>query len=174
MLNGRALGLIGCGRIGSWMARYARAFNMRIEGHDPHLAVMPQGVRRVPLPELMATSDAVSVHVPLTLETRGLVSAELLARIKPGAIFVNTSRGAVVDEGALLEGLKSGRIGAAGLDVLDGEPVISNHPLLGYAQTHDNLLITPHCGGFSPDAVARVAGHAAGVALEFLSRNERP
>jgi len=170
MLNGRQLGLIGCGRIGGFMARYAQAFGMRVAGHDPHSSRLPAGVRRVPLPQLMAESDVVSVHVPLTAETQGLVSAELFACIKPGAIFVNTSRGAVVDEAALLAGLEAGRVGAAGLDVLDGEPCIAEHPLLIYAGTHDNLLITPHCGGFSPDAVARVAAHAARAALELLTR----
>ena len=84
------------------------------------------------------------------------VAASELAQIKPGAIVLNTSRGAIVDEAALLAGLKSGRIGAAGIDVLDGEPEIADHPLLAHAREHDNLLITPHCGGFSPDAVAIV------------------
>jgi D-3-phosphoglycerate dehydrogenase len=174
MLNGRQLGLIGCGRIGGWMARYAQAFGMRVVGYDPHLSQLPAGVLRVSVDQLMATSDVISVHVPLDETTKGLVSAALFGRIKPGAIFVNTSRGAIADEAALLEGLKAGRIGAAGLDVLDGEPAIANHPLLAYAREHDNLLITPHCGGFSPDAVERVSAHAARVALAVIRAEITP
>jgi len=168
MLNGRQLGLIGCGRIGGWMARYAVAFGMRVVGYDPHCVEWPATIERRSCEELMETSDIVSVHVPLTTETRGLISAVLLNRIKPGAILINTSRGAIVDEAALLACLQSGRIGAAGLDVLNGEPVVATHPLVEYARSHDNLLITPHCGGYSPDAVAIVSAHAASVALTVI------
>jgi D-3-phosphoglycerate dehydrogenase len=168
MLNGRQLGLIGCGRIGGWMARYGRAFGMRVVGYDPHRAEWPADIERVSMRELMRTSDVISVHVPLNDETIGLVSAAAFAEIKPGAIFINTSRSAIADEAALLAGLESGRIAAAGLDVLDGEPDISGNPLLGYARARDNLLITPHCGGFSPDAVAIVSAHAARVALGLI------
>jgi D-3-phosphoglycerate dehydrogenase len=168
MLNGRQLGLIGCGRIGGWMSRYARAFGMHVVGYDPHRTELPFGIVRVSIETLMQTSDVISVHVPLNAQTNGLVSSALLAQIKPGAIFINTSRGAFVDEIALLTGLQSGRIAAAGLDVLNGEPAISEHPLVCYARDHDNLLITPHYGGFSPDAVAIVSAHAARVALAVL------
>lgn len=161
MLNGRCLGLFGCGRIGQWMAGYARAFGMRVLGHDPHLADWPANIERCAPEDLVAQADVISVHVHLSDETRGLLSADLLARAKPGAIVINTSRGAVIDEAALLAGLESGRIGAAGLDVLDGEPEIATHPLLAYARRHDNLIITPHCGGFSPDAVRVVCRRAA-------------
>lgn len=168
MLNGRTLGLIGCGRIGQWMARYAAAFGMNVVGHDPHIAPWPAGIEQRSLAEVMAESDVVSVHVHLNDETRGLVSADLLAAAKPGLILVNTSRGAVVDEDALLAGLETGRIGAAGLDVLEGEPDIAAHPLIRYSQTHDNLIVTPHCGGFSPDAVRLVCRRAAEKILEHF------
>ena len=161
MLNGRTLGLIGCGRLGQWMARYAAAFGLQVLGHDPHVEAWPEQIVRTPLEEIMQRADIVSVHVHLSEETRGLVSRRLLEMAKPGLILINTSRGAIVDEAALLDGLESGRIGAAGLDVLDGEPEIGNHPLIGYARGHDNLLITPHIGGFSPDAVRRVCQRAA-------------
>lgn len=161
MLHGRRLGIVGCGRIGGWMARYGRAFAMEIVGYDPFQDVLPEGVTRVTLEELVSTSDVITLHVHLTDETRGLMSAELIDRMTPGAIFLNTSRGALADEVALLEALKSGRVAAAGLDVLDGEPDITEHPLRRYAQEHDNLLITPHCGGFSPDAVRVVCRRAA-------------
>jgi D-3-phosphoglycerate dehydrogenase len=160
---------VGFGRIGGWMSRYAKAFGMHVVAYDPYQSSFPDDVRSVSLTEVMQ-SDVVSVHVPLTKETDGLIGRELLAAIKPGAIFVNTSRGAIVDEVALLEGLETGRISAAGLDVLQGEPQIEAHPLLAYARSHDNLLITPHCGGFSPDAVALVSAHAARVALDYIRR----
>jgi len=99
--------------------------------------------------------------VHLSEETTGLLSPDLLAGIKPGAIVINTSRGAIIDEAALLAGLESGRIGAAGLDVLDGEPEIDQHPLIVYSRSHDNLIVTPHIGGFSPDAVRVVCRRAA-------------
>ena len=161
MLNGRQLGVVGCGRIGGWMARYARAFGMDVVGYDPFITVMPADIRPVPLEELVETSDAITVHVHLSDETRGLMSADMFRRIKPGAIFLNTSRGAIADEPALLRALESGRVSAAGLDVLDGEPDVQDHPLRRYAERHDNLLITPHCGGFSPDAVRVVCRRAA-------------
>lgn len=170
MLNGRSLGVVGCGRIGQWMARYARAFGMEVKGYDPFVSPWPEEIRRVPLEELVETSDFISVHVHLTAETRGLISAGLFARMKPGAVFINTSRGALADEAALLAALESGRLAAAGLDVLEGEPDIADHPLLRYAQGHDNLLITPHCGGFSPDAVRRVCDLAARKIVAELER----
>lgn len=168
MLNGRRLGLIGLGRIGGWMSRYAKAFGMDVVGHDPHQQSLPPGVHRVPLPELFRTSDFISVHVHLNAETTGLVSKALLNEVKPGAVLINTSRGAIVDEAALLAALESGRLAGAGLDVLEGEPKIDDHPLVRYARTHTNLLITPHVGGFSPDAVRIVCRRAADKILEHL------
>ncbi len=168
MVRGRTLGLIGVGRIGGWMARYAQAFGMTVLGFDPYQDTMPAGVESAPLRDLIAASDFVSVHVHLSDETRGLVSRDLLEAAKPGLILINTSRGAIVDEAALLDGLESGRLGGAGLDVLDGEPDTADHPLITYSQSHDNLLITPHCGGFSPDAVRLVCARAAQKIVEHL------
>jgi phosphoglycerate dehydrogenase-like enzyme len=162
MLKGKRLGLIGCGRIGGWMARYALAFGMEAAGYDPYLKEWPDNIRKVSLDQLMGTSDFISVHVHLTDETRGLISRTLMEKIKPGTVFINTSRGAIADEQALLDGLKSGRISGAGLDVLTGEPDVAEHPLVKYSREHGNVLITPHCGGFSPDAVRVVCAHAAG------------
>ena len=168
MLNGRRLGLVGCGRIGGWMARYAQAFGMDVVGYDPFVSTMPPGVQAVGLEELCATSDAISIHVHLSEGTRGLISASLFERMKPGAIFLNTSRGAIADERALLHALETGRLGGAGLDVLEGEPDVEDHPLRKYAETHENLLITPHCGGYSPDAVKVVCRRAAEKILRVL------
>jgi D-3-phosphoglycerate dehydrogenase len=91
--------------------------------------------------------------------------------MKLGAVFINTSRGGLTDEKALLESLLEGRIGAAGVDVLEGEPAIDEHPLVGYARTHDNLIITPHIGGFSPDAVKTVVAYAARRIADVLGQN---
>ncbi len=161
MLKGKVLGLIGCGRIGGWMSRYGQAFGMAVLAHDPHQQSLPPGVERRSLESLVEESDFVSIHVHLSDETRGMVSRALLERFKRGAVFVNTSRGALADETALRDALVAGRIAAAGVDVLEGEPDVSTHPLIEYARTHDNLIVTPHCGGFSPDAVRIVCRRAA-------------
>lgn len=168
MLNGRRIGIIGCGRIGTWMSRYARAFAMDIVGYDPLIAGYPPHIRPVPLDELARTSDFITVHVPLTDDTIGLFSKKHCAMVKPGAILINTSRGAIIDEQGLLKALESNQMGAAGLDVLADEPDIQQSPLYQYARAHDNLIITPHCGGFSHDAVKVVCRRAAEKIIEHL------
>jgi D-3-phosphoglycerate dehydrogenase len=169
MLKGKRIGIIGCGRIGTWMSRYARAFDMDIVGYDPLLDNFPPQIKPVSLEELVRTSDFITIHVPLNENTKELLSEDLFVIIKRGAILINTSRGAVVDEKALLNGLENGRLLAAGLDVLTDEPDIEKSPLFHYAQTHDNLIITPHCGGFSHDAVRIVCRRAAEKIIEYLS-----
>lgn len=172
MLRGKTLGLIGCGRIGSWMARYARAFEMEVVGYDPFISRWPAEIRGGrTLDELLSTADFISIHVPLNDQTRGLIGARELARAKFGAVLINTSRGGVTDEAAVLEALKTGRLGGAGLDVLDGEPAIEHHPLIDYARTHDNVVITPHIGGFCPDAVKIVVAHAARKIARLLTES---
>lgn len=168
MLKGKKLGLVGCGRIGGWMSRYAQAFGMDVIGFDPHLPVFPETISPRPLEEVVTTSDFVSVHVHLSPETEGLVSRELIQKMRPGAILINTSRGGIVDEAALYDAIESGLLGGAGLDVLKGEPETADHPLVILSRTHPNLLITPHCGGFSPDAVRLVCAHAAGKIRDML------
>jgi len=161
MLNGRRLGLIGCGRIGSWMSRYARAFGMDVIGYDPNLPKFPETIQKVSLEDVYSSSDFISIHVHLMPETAKLIDKKAFSLMRQGVIFINTSRGGLVDEGAMLEALRSGKIGAAGIDVLDGEPDINSHALVEYARSNSNLLITPHCGGFSPDAVKKVCALAA-------------
>jgi len=168
MLNGRRIGIIGCGRIGTWMSRYARAFGMDIVGYDPLLTEYPLHIKPVSLEELARTSDFITIHVPLTEDTIGLFSKKHCEMVKPGAILINTSRGAVVDEQGLLRALETNQMGAAGLDVLADEPDIQNSALYHYAQAHDNLIITPHCGGFSHDAVKVVCRRAAEKIVEYL------
>lgn len=168
MLRGKTLGLVGCGRIGQWMARYASAFGMRVIGHDPYVSPWPEDIEKTDVRGVMANADFISMHVHLSEKTRGLVGRPEFEIVKPGAIFINTSRGAVADETALLDALLSGRLAGAGLDVLEGEPDIDSHPLIEYCRAHDNLIVTPHCGGFSPDAVAMVCAHATEVAMREL------
>jgi len=167
MLKGKQIGIIGCGRIGSWMGRYATAFGMRVVGYDPYLATLPPEIHATGLDDLLATSDFITLHIHLTEENKNFLSAERFRQIKQGAVIINTSRGAVLDERALLEGLVAGRIQAAGLDVLATEPEIGTNILVGYAREHDNLIITPHCGGFSPEAVLMVTQHALNKILQF-------
>jgi D-3-phosphoglycerate dehydrogenase len=153
MLRGRTLGVIGCGRIGTWISRYASAFEMRVLGYDPFVSTLPASFEPVDLDTLLATSDMVTIHVSYSEAARHLVDRDRIFRMKRGAVLVNTSRGELVDETALLDALKSGHLSGAGLDVLQGEPDIDDHPLVCYAREHPNLVITPHIGGFSPDAL---------------------
>lgn len=171
MLNGKTLGIIGCGRIGGWMGRYAAAFGMTNLGYDPFLddASFPSHIQRVELDELLNRSDFVTVHVPLSDQTEGLLGAKELELMKHGSIVINTSRGGIVDEAALLAALQSGHLRGAGLDVLKGEPDIAEHPLVIYAQTHPELIITPHIGGFSPDALKFVLTHTCQRIREYLN-----
>ncbi len=168
MVKGKQLGLVGCGRIGGWMARYGHAFGVEVVGYDPFQENLPEHVRRVSLEELFEESDFISAHVHLTDDTREMLTEDLFNRVKSGAIFINTSRSGICEEQALLSALESGRLAGAGLDVLNGEPDISDSPLVEYARTHDNLLITPHCGGFSPDAVNLVCERAMEKILKNL------
>ncbi len=169
MLKGKRIGIIGCGRIGTWMSRYARAFGMDIVGYDPFVSEFPPQITPVSLEELARTSDFITSHVPLTEDTNGLFSQSCFEQVKTGVIFINTSRGAVIDESALLNALESKRLKAAGLDVLNDEPEVEKSPLAQYAKTHHNLVLTPHCGGFSHDAVKIVCRRAAEKIVAYLN-----
>ncbi len=140
-LAGATLGIVGLGQIGSAVARRALGFGMRVIAHTRSRVEQPD-VHAVDLNELLATSDIVSLHVPLSERTRGLVDATALARMKPTALLVNTARGPLVDTGALVQALRSGTIGGAALDVTDPEPLPPDHPL--YACP--TALVVPHIG----------------------------
>ena len=124
------------------------------------------------LDELLSTSDFVSVHVNLTSETRMMLPAEKIKTIKPGAVLVNTSRGELVDENALVDALREGRLTSVGVDVLTGEPDIRSNPLWKYAQSNDAVCITPHIGGFSPEAVDQVVAFSCRRILEYFGVGE--
>jgi phosphoglycerate dehydrogenase-like enzyme len=144
MLAGKTLGVIGLGRLGSLVARYGHALGMRLLAWSQNLTAekaAAAGAVLVPKEELLSRSDVVSLHLVLSDRTRGIIAAEDLARMKPGAILVNTSRGALVEEAALLAAVRSGRLIAA-LDVYDREPLPPDHPLRRAA----NTVLTPHLG----------------------------
>jgi D-3-phosphoglycerate dehydrogenase len=173
MLKGRTIGLIGMGRIGGWMARYADAFGMSVVYHDPHVGDAPDHATAMPLKELVALADIISIHVHVDDETRGMVDAGLLGHCKPGAIFINTARSELSDENALVAALENGRLSAVGVDVLAGEPDPEASPLWQYAQNHDNVVITPHIGGFCPDAVDHVVAFTCGRILKHFNLHSR-
>lgn len=168
MLKGRTIGLIGMGRIGTWMARYAHAFGMNIQYFDPYEESAPEYAKRVSLEELVSSSDVVSIHVHVNEETTGMISRELIQTFKHGSIFINTARGELTDEFALVEALETGRLAALGVDVLLGEPDIRNNPIWEYAKSHENVVITPHIGGFCPDAVDKVVEFSAVRIRQYL------
>jgi D-3-phosphoglycerate dehydrogenase len=168
-LAGRTLGVIGLGRIGARVAEIARnGFGMEVLGYDPFLpaeALRP-AVRRVALlDELLAKADVISLHVPLTAETNKLFDASTLARLKPGCIIINTSRGAVIDEPALAAALEAGTIAGAGLDVFEKEPLPADHPLC----TAPNALLTPHISSNTAESLDRMAVDAAQGVLDVLA-----
>jgi phosphoglycerate dehydrogenase-like enzyme len=143
-LAGKTLGVIGLGRLGTHMARYGKALNMKLLAWSQNMTAekaTAAGATMVSKDELLSRSDAVSIHLVLSDRTRGLIGASDIARMKPGAILVNTSRGPVVDEKALLAAVQARRIVAA-LDVYDREPLPANHPL----RTAPNVVMTPHLG----------------------------
>jgi D-3-phosphoglycerate dehydrogenase len=158
-LNGKVLGIVGCGRLGTMVARYGVAFGMRVLVYDPYQPDLPPGVETcTSLPDLLSRSEIVSLHVPLSEETRGMLSEPAFNCMQPGAILVNTARGAVVDEAALLRALESGRLAGAALDVLCDEYELGkgrDHRLIEYARTHENLIITPHIGGATQESIEK-------------------
>ena len=162
-LDGRTLGLIGCGRTGSRLGRYAEALGMTVLAHDPFLEAAPVG-RLVDLDELWAASDVVSLHAPATPETRHLISARTLAAMRPGVLIVNCARGSLVDHDALLGALDTGRVAGAGLDVTDPEPLPPEHPLLH----RDNVIVTPHIASATAVGHIRLISHALAQALTWL------
>jgi D-3-phosphoglycerate dehydrogenase / 2-oxoglutarate reductase len=161
-IAGRTVGLVGLGKIGSRVAEMLAAFRCRILACDPYLdaaTCAARGAHKVEMGALLADSDVVSIHCPLSGETRGMIGREAFAAMRPGAIFVNTARGGIHDEAALHDALKKGIVSGAGLDVWDQEPPPKEHPLL----SHPCVLASPHMAGVtheSRDRVARMAAEA--------------
>lgn len=151
-LPGRTLGIVGFGQIGRLIARKLAGFEMKILAHDPYARPEP-GVEFVDLPTLMRRSDFVTVHAKLTAETRGLIGREMLALMKPTAYLINTARAELVDEAALAEALRAGRLAGAALDVFGREPPPPDDPLLAL----DNVTLSPHQAGVTVDAYRTTA-----------------
>jgi glycerate dehydrogenase len=164
-LDGLTLGLVGFGRIGRAVAELAHAFGMPVMAHSPSRSNAPPFVRWAGLEDVFRESDVLSLHCPLTPQTKQLVNAERLRQMKPTALLLNTSRGPLVDESALADALNSGRIAGAGLDVLSAEPPPATHPLL----QAKNCLITPHNAWGTKAARARLLRIAVENVRAFLA-----
>jgi D-3-phosphoglycerate dehydrogenase / 2-oxoglutarate reductase len=162
--SGQQVGVIGLGRIGSAVARRALALRFRVVAADPTRPAV-EGVRLVELEELLATSDLVCVTTRLDPSTRHLLDAAALARMKPGAYLVNTSRGGVVDQAALVDALRSGHLGGAALDVLEREPIAPDDPLLSLP----NVVLTPHAAFYSRESLVEMKRRAAEAITEALA-----
>ena len=169
-LTGKTLGIVGVGAIGTRLAEIAHhGFRMRVLGHRRDPAGLPPHVAQADLPTLFGESDYVALACPLTEETRGLASAALIGRMKPDAWLLNVSRGAVVEEDALVAALRERRIGGAALDVYAAQPLAPDHPL----RSLPDALLTPHAAGLTRESVARMSTVSAEEVVRVL-RGEKP
>jgi D-3-phosphoglycerate dehydrogenase len=169
-LEGKILGIVGLGKIGRKMARRAAGFDMQVVAYDPYVdadVVEADGcrVRFVTLDELLSSSDFVSIHCTLTSETRHLLGERELRTMKSSAFLIDVSRGAIIDESALIRGLQEGWFAGAGLDVFTSEPLADQHPLLSLS----NVVITPHLAWYTWEAAARQSKQAADAVLDILA-----
>jgi phosphoglycerate dehydrogenase-like enzyme len=176
-LRGKNFGVIGFGRIGTASALRAHALGMHVAFYDPFLpngAELSFGFTRMrTLQELLAFADVITIHAPLTTETRSMINASAVDAMKPGVYVINTARGPICDTKALLEGLKSGKIAAVGLDVLPKEPASAEDPLVAAWQANEpwirgRLLLNPHSGWYSPDSYVDLARKAMETAYFYL------
>lgn len=168
-LGGRTLGIVGLGAIGRRLADMAGAIGMTCIAFDPYVGVPPSGVSLKDLDEVLASSDFVSIHAPLTSETEGLIDSRGLALMKPTAYLVNLSEARIVDRGGLVDALESRVIAGAALDVFETHPIAPDHPLLGM----DNVILTPHVGGATEETIGRYSKMMTDDILRFLD-GERP
>lgn len=169
-VSGKTIGIIGCGRLGRHVARYAEAFGMRVIVNDVREI---GGYTQMILDDLLKQADIISVHASYHEGTHHLLNAEKFALMKQGALLINTARGEIIDEAALLAGLRNGTVGGAALDVLSGENSgragwLEYDPLGAYAKTNGNLLITPHVGGATAESMEKTEIFMAGKLAEFI------
>ena len=164
-LEGRTVGVIGLGAIGLRFARMADAMGMRVLGFDPYARDLPAYIATVDLATIWSASDAISLHCPLTADNAKLLNARTLGACKPGVIIVNTARGGLVDEPALLAALQGGQVAAAGLDSFAVEPMTAPHIFHGQAR----FVLSPHIGGVTADAYVKMGVAAATNALAFIN-----
>ncbi|WP_021026395.1 NAD(P)-dependent oxidoreductase [Comamonas sp. B-9] len=165
-LGGRTIGLVGLGAIGLRFAKMADALGMRVIGFDPFAKNLPAYVQSVDLDTLWREADAISLHCPLTEENRGMLNASSLAQCKRGVIVVNTARGGLIDEAALLAAVRAGQVMAAGLDSFAVEPMTAGHPF----QREPHFVLSPHIGGVTSDAYVNMGVGAAQNLLAVLAK----
>jgi D-3-phosphoglycerate dehydrogenase / 2-oxoglutarate reductase len=177
-VRGKTLGIVGFGRLGTMVSGYAQALGMAVlalDRDEKQAEILAQGATPASLDELLAQSDVVSIHCTWSEETRGLIGAAQLASMRPGSLLLNTARGEIVDEDALLGALQSGHLGGAAIDTLAGEEPdgahIVDNPLVEYARTHENLIILPHLGGATAEATERTQRYISEQLVEWLERN---
>ncbi|RZT39245.1 hydroxyacid dehydrogenase [Cupriavidus agavae] len=169
-LSGRTVGLVGLGTIGLRLARICHAMDMRVIGFDPYAGNLPEYIDAVDLDTVWAQADVISLHCPLTDDNRKLLNTEVLARCKPGVILVNTARGGLVDEPALLDAIRSGQVGAAGLDSFAVEPMAAPHIFHG----QPGIILSPHIGGVTSAAYVNMGIAAARNVVAALARARQP
>jgi D-3-phosphoglycerate dehydrogenase / 2-oxoglutarate reductase len=165
-LDGRTVGVIGLGAIGQRFAKVAQAMGMRVLGHDPYAKDLPDYVERVELATIWQQADAISLHCPLTPDNAKLLNERTLAACKKGVLIVNTARGGLIDEDALLAAVRSGQVGSAGLDSFAVEPMTAGHPFQG----QERITLSPHVGGVTADAYVKMGVAAAVNALHVIHR----
>lgn len=174
-ISGKTLGLIGFGRLGKIVASYGKVFKMNILANDPYVSkktIEKTGIKKVTLKKLLKESDIISLHVTLTNKTSNLIKEEHFRMMKPSAVIINTARGEIIDEKALIKTLKNKWISGAAIDVMKGEHRNGSHlkvnPLLEYAKKHHNLIIMPHVGGFTQEAMAQTEDFIAESVKSYI------
>jgi D-3-phosphoglycerate dehydrogenase / 2-oxoglutarate reductase len=168
-LYNKVLGIVGVGQIGGHLTKLAQGIGMSVVAYDPYLSeerAQKMGIAILELDELFRRADIISVHTPLTPETRGIINAETIAKMKPGVMIVNCARGGIVHEGDLVDALKSKRVAAAAFDVFEEEPVKPDHPLLSL----DNFICTPHIGASTTEAQENVAVGIAEQIVDYFTK----
>lgn len=168
-IGGRVMGVVGLGAIGAELAAMCAALGMEVVGYDPYLAHPPPGVELTELRDLMSRADFVSVHVPATPETIGMIDAACISRMKPNAYMVNCSDARILETAAIVDALRARRIAGAAFDVFETHPIAPDNPLL----TLDNVILTPHIGGATEETVMRHSRMMADDMLRFV-HGERP
>jgi glycerate dehydrogenase len=172
-LAGKSLGIVGYGNIGRMVGEMASSFGMNVMVSARPRTPPPHPAGRRPFDEVLKSADFLTLHCPLTPESRGLVGERELALMRPSAFLINTARGALVDDRALLEALEHKRLGGAALDVLTKEPPPADHPLIAATKRLDNLLVTPHCAWTTREARQRLIEEVAKNILTFTRGEDR-
>jgi D-3-phosphoglycerate dehydrogenase len=169
----KTLGVVGVGRLGKMTVEFGKAFRMRVLGCDP-VDFSIDNVERVDFDTLLRESDVICLHLHLRENTRNLIDSEAFAKMKEGVVIINTSRGGLIDEQAFLAALQSGKVAAAGADVLcdaDWMDDVTKHPLVNFAQTHDNLILSPHIGGITVEAIAESRIFMTEKLVDYIKSN---